>query len=162
MAAAASDGLVIPGPVGQPVTIKISGAASRGAYSLIEYSHPPGAPDPPAHLHRDHEEAFYVIEGELTLAIGEFGEASVTVRAGQAAVVPRGVIHQRTNVSGRPARFLLINTPPMDGFFTELAELAERGGGQPEAGDLQRLGARYSTIFTALPAGAASTRNRPR
>jgi hypothetical protein len=41
----------------------------------------------------------------------------------------------------------------MDGFFTELVQLAERSGGQPDAGDLQRLSTRYSTIFTALPAG---------
>jgi mannose-6-phosphate isomerase-like protein (cupin superfamily) len=94
-----------------------------------------------------------VIEGELMLAIGEFGESSVTVRAGQAAVVPRGVIHQATGISGHPVRFLLINSPAMDGFFTELVQLDERSGGQPDAGDLQRLSARYGTIFTALPAG---------
>jgi uncharacterized RmlC-like cupin family protein len=153
VAATASDGIVISSLAGQQVTIKVSGASTCGAYSLIEYSHPPGAADLPAHLHRDHEEAFYVIEGELMLAIGEFGESSVTVRAGQAAVVPRGVIHQPTCISGRPVRFLLINSPAMDGFFTELVQLAERSGGQPDAGDLQRLSARYSTIFTALPAG---------
>jgi len=68
VAVAASDGVAIPGPAGQHMTVKISGAASYGAYSLIEHSQAPGAPGPPAHLHRDHEEAFYVVEGELTLA----------------------------------------------------------------------------------------------
>jgi mannose-6-phosphate isomerase-like protein (cupin superfamily) len=113
--------VLLSGPAGQQVAIKISGVASRGAYSLIEYSQPSGAPDLPAHLHRDHEEAFYVIEGELTLAVGEFGESLVAVRGGQAAVVPRSVIHRPVNVSNRPVRFLLISSPPMDGFFAELA-----------------------------------------
>lgn len=152
--AAASDGVPISGPAGQRGVIKISGVASRGAYSFIEYSQPAGAPELPAHLHRDHEEAFYVIEGELMLAVGEFGESLVAVRDGQASVIPRGVIHRPVNVSGRPVRFLLISSPPLDGFFTGLAQLAERSGSQAGAGDLQELGARYDTIFTSLPAGA--------
>ena len=67
---AATDGVIIPGPTGQQMIVKVSGAASRGAYSLIEYSHRPGAPGPPPHVHRQHEEAFFVLEGELTLAVG--------------------------------------------------------------------------------------------
>ena len=43
---AATDGLIIPGPTGQQMTIKVSGAATNGAYSLIEYSHSPAAQSP--------------------------------------------------------------------------------------------------------------------
>jgi mannose-6-phosphate isomerase-like protein (cupin superfamily) len=148
VAVAASDGAPVPGLADQHMTIKVSGAASHGAYSLVVYSHAPGAPGPPAHLHRDHEEAFYVIEGELTLTVGEFGESSVTVRAGQAAVVPRGVIHRPGNLSGRPVRLILINSPAMDDFFTELGQVVERNGGRLNAEDLWRLGDRHDTIFT--------------
>ena len=74
------DGVIIPGPTGQQMIVKVSGAASRGAYSLIEYSHRPGAPGPPPHVHRQHEEAFFVLEGELTLAVGP---DVVTVGAGE-------------------------------------------------------------------------------
>lgn len=153
----ASEGVTIPGQTGQQVTIKISGSASGGAYSLIEFSHAPGAPGLPAHLHRDHEEAFYVIEGQLMLVIGEFGESPVIVGAGQAAVVPRGVIHRPTNLSDRLVRFVSINSPALDDFFTELGQLIERSGGRLDAGDLQRLGHRHDTIFTTLPASALST-----
>ena len=51
-AGAATGGMVIPGPTGQRMIVKVSGTASRGAYSLIEYSHSPGAPGPPPHVHR--------------------------------------------------------------------------------------------------------------
>jgi mannose-6-phosphate isomerase-like protein (cupin superfamily) len=150
-AVAATDGAVIPGPTGQQMTVKISGAASGGAYSLIEYSHRRGAPGPPPHVHREHEEAFYVLEGELTLAVGP---DIVTVRAGQTAVVPRGQVHQPSNRSDRPVRFVFVSSPPMDEFFAELARLVSRtrGGGEPPASQLAELGERYDSIFTSLPA----------
>ena len=147
---AATDGVIIPGPTGQQMIVKVSGAASRGAYSLIEYSHRPGAPGPPPHVHRQHEEAFFVLEGELTLAVGP---DLVTVRAGQTAVVPRGLVHQPSNRSARPVRFVFLSSPPMDEFFAELARLVTRTGGQPPASELAALGERYDSIFTSLPAG---------
>jgi mannose-6-phosphate isomerase-like protein (cupin superfamily) len=146
---AATDGVIIPGPTGQQMIVKVSGAASRGAYSLIEYSHSPGAPGPPPHVHRQHEEAFFVLEGELTLAVGP---DLVTVGAGQTAVVPRGQVHQPSNRSDRPVRFVFLSSPPMDEFFAELARLVTRTGGQPPASDLAELGERYDSIFTSLPA----------
>ena len=146
---AATDGVIIPGPTGQQMIVKVSGAASRGAYSLIEYSHRPGAPGPPPHVHRQHEEAFFVLEGELTLAVGP---DVVTVGAGQTAVVPRGQVHQPSNRSARPVRFVFLSSPPMDEFFAELARLVTRTGGQPPASDLAELGERYDSIFTSLPA----------
>ena len=148
--AAATSGMAIPGPTGQRMTVKISGAASRGAYSLIEYSHAAGAPGPPPHIHLHHEEAFYVIEGELTLAVGT---AIVTLRAGQTAVVPRGAVHQPSNTSDRPVRFVFLSSPPMDEFFVELGELVTRSGGQPAATELLQLGDRYDSIFADLPGG---------
>jgi mannose-6-phosphate isomerase-like protein (cupin superfamily) len=146
---AATDGVIIPGPTGQQMIVKVSGAASRGAYSLIEYSHRPGAPGPPPHVHRQHEEAFFVLEGELTLAVGQ---DVVTVGAGQTAVVPRGQVHQPSNRSDRPVRFVFLSSPPMDEFFAELARLVTQTGGQPPASDLAELGERYDSIFTSLPA----------
>ena len=69
-------GRLISGPTGQPMIVRIDGDASRGAYSVIEYSHAAGALGPPAHVHHHHEEAFYVIDGELTLARPVFGGRS--------------------------------------------------------------------------------------
>jgi quercetin dioxygenase-like cupin family protein len=155
--AAATAGMVIPGPTGQRMTVKISGAASRGAYSLIEYSHAAGAAGPPAHVHRQHEEAFYVIDGELTLAIGA---TTITVRAGESAVVPRGAVHRPSNASGRPVRFVFLSSPPMDDFFAELGELVTRCGGEPPAAELLQLGDRHDSVFADLPAaGTVGMRN---
>jgi mannose-6-phosphate isomerase-like protein (cupin superfamily) len=154
---AAYDGTAIAGPTGQQMVVKVSGGASRDAYSLIEYQHAPGAAGPPPHLHREHEEAFYVLDGELTLTVGS---ATVTLSAGQSAVVPRGVVHQPRNTSSGPVRFLFLNSPPMDRFFVVLSALVADAGGQPPAERLRELGEQYDSIFVDLPtAGPVSMHN---
>lgn len=145
---APTDGVIIPGPTGQQMIVKVSGAASRGAYSLIEYSHRPGAPGPPPHVHRQHEEAFFVLEGELTLAVGP---DVVTVGAGQTAVVPRGQVHQPSNRSDRPVRFVFLSSPPMDEFFAELARLVTRTGGSRQPAISLNWGSATTAFSPACP-----------
>jgi mannose-6-phosphate isomerase-like protein (cupin superfamily) len=129
------------------MVIAVDGRASRGAYSLIEYSHVPGAAGPPAHVHHQHEEAFYVLEGELTLQVGQ---VSVVVPAGQTAVVPRGSVHRPSNPSRVSVRFLLMSSPPMDEFFVALGHLVADSGGRPTASALRALGEQYDSFFTEL------------
>jgi mannose-6-phosphate isomerase-like protein (cupin superfamily) len=128
--------------------VKVGGEASRGAYSVIEYSHAAGAAGPPAHVHYHHEEAFYVIDGQLTLTVD--GE-TVTLDPGQSAVVPRGRVHRPGNTASRPVRFIFISSPPMDEFFDELSRLITEAGGEPSVSALRQLGARYDSIFVGLP-----------
>ena len=72
------------------------------------------------HLHRNHEETFYVLEGELTVRVGE---RTFTAPVGSFVVVPRGVVHQPSNPGTEPTRVLLIFSPAgMDHFFDEAAE----------------------------------------
>jgi mannose-6-phosphate isomerase-like protein (cupin superfamily) len=148
-AAVASEGVTIPGPTGQRMVVKLSGRDTSGAYSLIEYSHAARAAGPPPHVHHRHEEGFFVLDGELTLAVGA---ATITVAAGRSAVVPRGTVHRPSNASDRPVRFIFICSPPMDDFFVELGELVTRTDGQPSAVDLRELGERHDSTFTDLPA----------
>jgi mannose-6-phosphate isomerase-like protein (cupin superfamily) len=151
------DGRAILGPTGQPMVVKISGTASGGAYSLIEYQHAPGGAGPPPHVHHEHEEAFYVLDGELTLAVGA---ATITLCTGQSAVVPRGILHQPSNTSGKPVRFLFLNSPPMEQFFIHLSGLVADAGGQLPADKLREIGEQYDTVFPRLPAaGQVSMHN---
>ena len=77
------------------------------------------------HTHRRHTDAFYVLEGELEVAISE----SETVRLGPGGFVaaPPGAIH----AFGVPerARFLNIHAPGMSfaAYLRELMALRERG-----------------------------------
>ncbi|MCQ1577687.1 cupin domain-containing protein [Streptomyces parvus] len=153
---AAGQGRRFPGPTGTPMTVKIDSSATGGAYSLIEYSHAPHAPGPPPHVHEHHEEAFRVLAGELSLDVGA---RTLTLGAGEYAVVPRGEIHRPYNAGEVECRFLFITSPALDGFFAEMADLNAATNGHPPTAALKELGARWDCVFSELPeAGDAVTR----
>ncbi|MFD6495751.1 cupin domain-containing protein [Streptomyces sp. NPDC059944] len=152
---AAGQGRLFPGPTGAPMVVKIDGAATGGAYSLIEYSHAAGAPGPPPHVHATHEEAFRVLDGELSLDVGD---RTLTLGAGDYAVVPRGVVHRPYNASRVEVRFLFITSPALDGFFAEMADLNAATNGNPPAEALKELGERWDCVFTSLSSDDPHTR----
>jgi mannose-6-phosphate isomerase-like protein (cupin superfamily) len=47
-----------------------TGEDTGGAYSLFEALVPPKDPGPPPHLHRNEDEAFYVLQGEFSIYLG--------------------------------------------------------------------------------------------
>ena len=65
------------------------------------------AKGPPLH-HHDFDEAFYVLDGELTF---QLGDDVFTRGPGEIAFAPRGVPHAFANHSGAAARMLLVCTP---------------------------------------------------
>ena len=60
------------------------------------------------HLHHEHTDAFYVLEGELTFEIGREREA-IRVSSGGFVAAPPGVAHSFRNAGDRPARWLTIH-----------------------------------------------------
>jgi quercetin dioxygenase-like cupin family protein len=115
-----ADGKALPNPIGGRMVAKIRDEDTAGAYSIHDNTIPPGSPGPRPHIHRHHEEAFYVQEGELTVRVGP---RTITAPAGSFVVVPRGVVHQPSNPGPQPTRMLLIFSPAgMDDFFEEAAE----------------------------------------
>jgi quercetin dioxygenase-like cupin family protein len=68
------------------------------------------------HVHLEHVDSFYVLEGAITFEIGPDGER-VVVEAGGSITVPPGVAHCFLNDSGADATILNIHAP--DGGFAE-------------------------------------------
>jgi quercetin dioxygenase-like cupin family protein len=64
------DGKELPNPIGGRMVVKVRDEDTAGAYSIHDNSIPPDSPGPRPHIHRHHEEAFYVLEGELTVRVG--------------------------------------------------------------------------------------------
>ena len=64
------DGKALPNPIGGALVAKVRDEDTGGAYSIYDNTIPAGSPGPRPHIHRDHEEAFYVLEGELTIRVG--------------------------------------------------------------------------------------------
>ena len=62
----------------------------------------------PAHVHEGEDDAFYVLEGELTF---EGAEGPVTAPAGTFVLAPPGVLHGFHNRTGEPVRLLNIHAP---------------------------------------------------
>ena len=149
------DGEALPNPIGGRMVIKARDEDTGGAYSIHDNTIPPGSPGPRPHIHRHHEEAFYVLEGELTVQVGP---RTITAPAGSFVVVSRGVVHQPSNPGTQPTRVLLIFSPAgMDHFFEEAAE--EQMPLQAEPTDpvvLEKLTAftkKYGYEFAEFPPG---------
>jgi mannose-6-phosphate isomerase-like protein (cupin superfamily) len=60
------------------------------------------------HVHADEDDAFYILEGELTFAFG--GEVARAGR-GTFVLVPPGVPHAFTNEGSEPVRLLNVHAP---------------------------------------------------
>jgi quercetin dioxygenase-like cupin family protein len=114
------DGTVITNPIGGRMVVKLKDADSGGAYSVHDNVLPAGSPGPRQHIHRHHDEVFYVLEGQINVQVGV---QHLSAPAGSFVIVPRGQVHRPSNPGTQPARVLLIFSPAgMDTFFTEAAE----------------------------------------
>jgi quercetin dioxygenase-like cupin family protein len=87
-------------------TIKATGKETGDLYSIVEVLEPQGA-QAPLHLHRKEDEAFYVLEGQMTFRIGE---ETITARPGSFLFGPKDVPHTYT-VDSEPARLLFLLSP---------------------------------------------------
>jgi quercetin dioxygenase-like cupin family protein len=106
---------------------------SGGQVSVIETAPPPGA-GPPLH-HHDFDEAFYVLDGELTFRLRD---ETLVAHAGDLVFAPRGAPHTFANLSDAPARQLIVCTPAgFERYFARMA--AESQGIDPPDWALQPI-----------------------
>jgi len=104
---------------GHKLTHKMRGEDTGGVYSLLEVEL--FGDGPPQHIHKNEEEAFYVLEGEIQMLMGE---RTMRLKAGSFVLIPKGTVHAMCLVDEKPARFLAMFSPPgMEGFFDEAAGL---------------------------------------
>ena len=80
------------------------------------------------HVHREHTDAFYILGGELSFALGPAGER-IGVPAGGFVAVPPNVVHGFSNDSDGEARWLNLHAPEK-GFANYLRGLRD-GTGAP-------------------------------
>jgi mannose-6-phosphate isomerase-like protein (cupin superfamily) len=71
------------------VNIRVSEHDGENGISLIEHR-APFAHSPPLHVHRNEDEIFHVLTGELRVRVGD---RDICLRAGESILAPRGVPH---------------------------------------------------------------------
>jgi len=105
--------------VGDVYRILATAEQTGGVYALSEARVLPGG-GPPPHIHHREDEAFFVLEGEITFMLGG---TKVVAKPGAFIQGPRGIPHAFKNESAAPARMLILVAPP--GFEKFLAEFAQ-------------------------------------
>jgi quercetin dioxygenase-like cupin family protein len=83
---------------------------ARDEVTMTWSRYAPGERGPDLHVHREHTDAFYVLDGELTFAVGPAAER-IRVPAGGFVAVPPNVVHSFLNDGGADARWLNMHAP---------------------------------------------------
>jgi mannose-6-phosphate isomerase-like protein (cupin superfamily) len=117
-----------------------------GDFSLMERTLPPGGRRPPPHRHTNCSEAYFVLDGLVTVVVED---RDLTVGPEGFVLVPRGTAHTFGNGGAEPARLLVIHAPAMDAYFAGLHELWNRD--EPPTPDEERALMRQFGMETVSP-----------
>jgi quercetin dioxygenase-like cupin family protein len=119
------------------------------AGAIVEITNPPGFAGP-LHVHHREDEAFWILDGDVTFEVGDF---TIEARVGDYVFGPRGIPHRYT-VGDAGARMLFIFTPGgFEEFIRATSEPAvSRTVPTPsaEAPDLERIAAIARTYGSEL------------
>jgi quercetin dioxygenase-like cupin family protein len=115
---------------GSAIVLKATGEATGGSFFMSETTIAAGFKGPPPHKHRQLHDMFYVLDGVLTMRLGD---VTAEVPAGSFVCVPPGIVHTFSNQSESPVRFLNMNTPSgFEHYMRELGAAAQAGPLTPE------------------------------
>jgi quercetin dioxygenase-like cupin family protein len=133
--------VVMEGPLG--VITKIPGTATNRVISIVE--HPVAARIlVPPHVHQDHDEWSYILEGRIGARVGD---DEFIAEAGSYILKPRQIPHVFWNPDDSPARILEIITPSgLEEMFATFGELGSRGELTPET--MAQTAARYGSTMS--------------
>lgn len=118
---------------GSVMLFKALAEEDDGDFSLMERTLPVGGRRPPPHRHTNCSEAYFVLDGLVSVTIDD---QVLTVGPEGFVLVPRGTAHTFGNAGGDEARLLVIHAPAMDAYFSGLHDLWNRD--EPPSPDEER------------------------
>jgi mannose-6-phosphate isomerase-like protein (cupin superfamily) len=105
------------------------GSHTSGTHAVVEFILD-GQFSPPPHIHHQHEEVIYVLEGEIALHLGD---DRIVLGPGAAFVTPIGLPHTFSNAGAGRLRFLLTISPARHlAFFEAAAEFLQGSPPDPK------------------------------
>ena len=129
-----------------PVTFRIlqDGRGIGGRVGVAELRIAPGWAGPPQHVHREHDETFYVVSGTVRFTSGSEVFLATT---GSLVTAAMGDPHTFANADpDAPASMLCTVTPERYlGYFRELQGLSVAAGGHLDPAEMLAVMERYAT-----------------
>ena len=113
----------------------------------------PGREGADLHVHHEHSDAFFVLDGELTLRLGAGGH-EVALRTGGLVRIPPGVVHGFRNATDGELRYLNLHTPGV-GFAAYLRAIRDGRPSDFDQHDPPPDGGRATGLVTVGPAAGA-------
>jgi mannose-6-phosphate isomerase-like protein (cupin superfamily) len=102
--------------LGGQVAVKARAANTDGRFCQLEFTDPLGLA-PPMHIHHREDETFYVLEGQVTVLIGD---AQVDAAAGEFVFMPREVPHSYLVRSERSRALVTYAPAGLEQFFIDI------------------------------------------
>lgn len=129
-----------------PVRFRIleDGTAVDKRFGVAECQLPPGWAGPPQHIHREHDESFYVVTGTVRFTSGT---TELLAPAGGLVTAPIGDPHTFANADpDAPASILCTVVPERYlGYFRDLQGLRPGPDGMLDPAEVLEVMARYAT-----------------
>lgn len=108
-------------------SIKVAAEQSERRLSQVHMIEARGAA-PPVHLHRDADETIYVIDGELSIFLGD---ERLEAGAGSFLFVPKGAVHTWLVRSAHAEALVTLAPAGLEGFFAEVGAAVVPGALHP-------------------------------
>jgi len=114
--------------VGDVYRFLATGDDTDGRYAMWEACVPPGG-GPPLHIHSREEEAFFILEGEITFQVGD---ERIVAKSGTFANMPVGSLHRFRNDTDKPVRMIISVAPAgLEKMFMEVGQPVKLGAQAP-------------------------------
>lgn len=139
--------IVIRGDQGRPTSagpmshrVIENGGNTSGSHAVLEFT-VNGHFSPPPHLHHQHEEVMYVLEGQMLLPVRD---QVIRLSPGDAFVTPIGLPHTFANGTDGRLRFLITVSPAAHlAYFEAVATLMRETKGAPEPAAIMAIMREY-------------------
>ena len=139
---------------GTLATFKATAKQTGGRFALVEQLASGGLATP-LHVQPEDDEAFYILEGEVTFYLEE--GLPIPASAGSFVHVPRGVPHAY-RVNSETARMLVLTTPRHERFFRAAGEPARArtlpSEGPPDIEKAEAAAQEFGVDILGPPPGA--------
>jgi quercetin dioxygenase-like cupin family protein len=104
---------------------------------------------PPIHFHDHQDETFHVLDGELTIKIGD---ELITGKIGDFVLIPKGVVHAYANLKEGSIARAVVNVAP-GGFYKYIEEITQylSTAQPPDQAKVTEISAKHGQIFRGPP-----------